>query len=73
LWGDEPWFIDLKTTGDDAGKTIDIIVNMDLYPYSDPIPRRFNNISICVLKKPVIIRSKEFVSMTPTPEPDIIV
>ncbi len=57
---DKPWFLSIRIGGDDLGKQIDIFVDVDKFDpvKDDDIPRRYNNLDVCVMKKPVVISTK---------------
>jgi hypothetical protein len=55
------WVLDVKSSQDDGGLLIEVIVNGYLYPKDDPINRTYKGVPICVVKKMIrpLITSKE--------------
>lgn len=53
-FGNEPWFISVRLAQDDAGKVLDVMVDIELYPKSDPVARIYQNVPVVILKKPVV-------------------
>lgn len=51
---DEPWLLEIIIGSDSGGATVDVVVDSALYPENDPLPRMWNGVPFCVLKKPVI-------------------
>lgn len=60
LYKDELWFIDTRVGGDDLGKQVDVMVDMDIFDGKkhDIVPRRYKGLDVCVMKRPVIRKPK---------------
>lgn len=58
---DEIWLLDIRKASDDAGYHIEVIVNGYNYPREDPLLRKFNNISVVVIKKNIKLSGEKLV------------
>lgn len=57
----EPWILDVFQSSDDGGLLIEVIVNGYNYPKEDPLPRKYDNVPLCVIKKLVRIEGKKLI------------
>lgn len=59
--GQYPWLLDVRAVVDSGGPVIEVIVNGYNYPKDDPLPRVWNGIPFCVVKKLVHIKGEKVI------------